>query len=163
MLCTALLAAHPARAEDVDTVSGASTHAHGDPAARAETQERLMTRLKEELGLSIEQQAVLADILRDYGPRIAVIMKQGAQIGWSVMDVAPKNPQYAIDTEATAQAAAEAAGQWVRTMAELRNAVYSILTQEQIATLEARIAARREAWQERSSPPVEGSPPASGE
>lgn len=146
-----LLTIQPAFAEETDAVSGASPYGAHDPASRAELRERLMTRLKEELALSIEQQAVLADILRDYGPRLAALMKQGVEIGWSVMDVAPKNPQYAIDTEATAQAAAEAAGQWVRTVAELRNAVYSILTQEQIATLEARIQERRQAWQERMS------------
>ena len=145
-----VLAAHSSLAQETDAVSDTSPYAwHHDAAARAELRERLMTRLNEELELSIEQQAVMADILRDYGPRMAALMKRGVEIGWSVMDAAQENPQYAIDTEATAQAAAEAAAEWVRTVTEMRNAVFSILTQGQIATIQARVEERREAWQQR--------------
>ena len=131
LFCVAILASQGAVAQETDAVSGASPYTDNKPTA-AEVHERVMQRLTEELGLSIEQQAVLADIVRDYGPRIATIMRNGVEIGWSIMDVAPKNPQYTVDTEAAAQAAATAAADWVRTVTEMRNAVYSILTQEQI-------------------------------
>ena len=145
--CALILTTPPILAQETDAVSGASPY--GDKPTRAEVRERIMTRLNEELGLSIEQQAVLADILRDYAPRIAAITKDGIEVGWSIIDVAPKNPQYSVDTEAAAQAAAEAAAEWVRTVTEMRNAVYSILTQEQIGILESRWQERREAWRER--------------
>jgi len=121
---------------------------HHDPAALADLREQLTARLVEDLDLRIEQQAVLADIAADFGPRIAALMNTGADIGWSVLDVAPKNPQYSIDTDIAAQAAAEAAAEWVRTLTEFRNAVYSILSAQQIEQLEARLRARRDAWQE---------------
>ena len=148
LLLTALIAGSLAAA-DVDSVSGASPYAHGSPADRKAAAERLAARLTEELSLSIEQQAVLADIARDYGPQLAEITRDGLEVAWSVMDVARKNPQYGVDTEIAAQAAADAAARWVRTMAEMRNAVYSILTPQQIEQIETRMAERREAWQQR--------------
>jgi hypothetical protein len=132
-------------AEDVGEPTASTHH---DPAARAAMRQQLLTRLVNELDLRIEQQAVLGDIARDYGQRLAALAKQGAEVGWSVLDVSPKNPQFSIDTEIAAQAAAEAAAQWVRTMAEFRNAVYSVLSPQQIELLEAKLEARREAWRE---------------
>jgi Spy/CpxP family protein refolding chaperone len=144
----AVLLAHPLTGLAQDAAEAAA-HAHHDPASPAQMREQLLTRLVEELDLRIEQQAVLADIGRDYGQRLAALAKQGAEIGWSVLDVSPKNPQFAIDTEIAAQAAAEAAGQWVRTLTEFRNAVYSVLSREQIELLEAKLAVRRDAWRDR--------------
>jgi Spy/CpxP family protein refolding chaperone len=148
LLLAAVLPVHPIPGLTDDAGSPPYSAEH-DPAARAAMREQLITRLVEELDLRIEQQAVLGDIARDYGQRLAVLAKQGAEIGWSVLDVSPKNPQFAVDTEIAAQAAAEAAAQWVRTMTEFRNAVFSVLTREQIDLLEAKLQARRDAWQER--------------
>ncbi len=150
ILALLILVAQPLLAELEDGVGGTSSYAYGDATAL----ERLLARLQEDLGLSIEQQAVLADILKDYGPRLKTITRQGIAVAWSLMDVAPKNPQYSSDTEAAAQAAAEAAAEWVRTVTEMRNAIYSILSPDQITLIESRLAERRQAWQERHADPA---------
>ena len=137
-----------AAAQETDVVTGASpvypphvAGAHGDA----------MTRWNEELGLSIEQQAVIADIMRDYGPRIRELMKRGMETSWSIMEVAPHDPEYTIDTETASQAAAETAAELVRVVSEMRSAIHSIMTQEQITTLDNMIQERRQRWNDRKS------------
>jgi Spy/CpxP family protein refolding chaperone len=148
-----------ALAQEEDAVTGASpvwpadgsgmhdfaAGAHGDR----------FTRWTEELGLSIEQQAVMADIVRDYAPRLGEQVKQGIEAAWSVMEVAEDYPEYTTDTEAASQAAAEAAGELVRIASEMRSAFYSVMTREQIAKLESLIQERREHWQQKSTAATE--------
>ena len=137
-----------AAAQDTDLVTGASpvypphvASAHGD----------VMTRWNEELGLSIEQQAVIADIMRDYAPRIRELMERGSETVWSIMEVAPYDPEYTVDTERASQAAAETAAELVRVASEMRSALHSIMTQEQISTLDNLIQERRQRWHDRMS------------
>lgn len=105
----------------------------------------------EELGLSIEQQAVMADIVRDYAPRIREQVKLGMEAAWSVMEIAEDYPEYTTDTEAASQTAAEAAAAFVRVASEMRSAFYSVMTREQIEKLESLIQERRELWQQKST------------
>ena len=81
----------------------------------------------------------------DYGQRLQPLFERGAETAWSIMRVAPKDPDYSLDTERAAQAAAETAAEIVRQLSELRSAIYSIMTAEQIATLERLMEERRQA------------------
>lgn len=139
------LGGHMAAAQEADMVTGAS------PVPPPHVTE-MMTRWQDELGLSIEQQAVIADIMRDYGPRMRELAKLGLAAGWSVMEVAPRDPEYTIDTDRASQAAAEAAAEFVRTASEMRSALYSVMTEEQIATLERLVQEGRDHWQKSAEP-----------
>jgi hypothetical protein len=126
---------------DADLVSSASPYAHSLPEAQAEQ----LRQWQAELNLSIEQQAVIGEILADYAARLRPLFQQGAETAWSIMNVAPRDPDYTVDTEAAAQAAAETAAQIVRTVSLMRNAIHSVMTVEQIATLERLIEEQRAA------------------
>ena len=138
-------------AQDLDVVTGASEWTSGHPEISAEDRAKLEAQLAEwrdALNLSTEQQAIMAEIVADYGTRLKPLFERGAEIAWSVMNVAPKDPDYSLDTEQAAQAAAETAAEIVRVMSEMRSAVYSIMTAEQIATLESLVEERRQALAE---------------
>lgn len=129
----------PAAAQNTDAVSAASPYATGASPEQAAMLERWRT----ELGLSIEQQAIIGEIIADYGTRLQPLFLRGAETVWSILNVAPKDPDYTLDTEQAAQAAAETAAQIVRQVSQLRSAVHSVLTQEQIATLDRLIEEQR--------------------
>lgn len=144
-----------ALAEETDTTSAASpysgTHG-GDLSALADGQhDELVARWRDQLNLSPEQQAVMAEILMDYGARLRPLFEQGANTVWSIMNVAPKDPDYSLDTERAAQAAAETAAEVVRVVSEMRSAINSIMTAEQIAALESLIEEQRQQWRERAA------------
>lgn len=142
------LLAGPLAAEETDAITGASPWASGHSGFSDEDKAKLEAQLAEwrdALGLSPEQQAVMAEIVADYGSRLRPLFERGADTAWSIMNVAPKDPDYSLDTEQAAQAAAETAAEIVRQMSELRSAIYSVMTAEQIATLEGLIEERREA------------------
>lgn len=129
----------PVAAQTADAVSAASPYAAGS----SPEQSALLERWRTELGLSIEQQAIIGEIVADYGARLQPLFQRGAETVWSILNVAPKDPQYTLDTEQAAQAAAETAGQIVRQVSQLRSAVHSVLTQEQIETLDRLIEEQR--------------------
>lgn len=131
-----------ALAGTVDLTSGASPYALPD----SEQYRAQFEAFQAELGLSIEQQAIIGEILADYGARLEPLFRQGADAAWSIMKVAPRDPDYSLDTEAAAQAAAQASAGIVRLISEMRSAVHSVMTEEQIATLDRLIKERREAW-----------------
>lgn len=140
----ACLATGPALAQDTELVTGASPYA--DMAGLAEGKHaEAMAQWRDELGLSPEQQAVMGEIFMDYGTRLRPLFERGAATAWSIMNVAPKDPDYSLDTERAAQAAAETAAEIVRLLSEMRSAINSIMTAEQIATLERLIEERRQA------------------
>jgi Spy/CpxP family protein refolding chaperone len=146
-----VFAASLALAAETDTVTGASPYGFspGDwPGLADSEQAALMAAWRDELQLSPEQQAVMAEIFMDYGSRLRPLFERGLATAWSIMNVAPKDPDYSLDTEQAAQAAAETAAEIVRTVSEMRSAVNSIMTAEQVATLEALIDERRQRWQE---------------
>jgi len=131
----ALLLAGPASAESPDLTSAASPYAMaGNEAFRAHFE-----ALQAEMQLSIEQQAIIGEILADYGARLEPLFRQGAETAWSIMNVAPRDPEYSVDTETAAQSAAETAAGIVRTISEMRSAIHSVMTAEQIATLDRLI------------------------
>jgi Spy/CpxP family protein refolding chaperone len=144
-----------ALAQEEDAVTGASpvwpTDGSGMHDFAAGAHGDRFAQWTEELGLSIEQQAVMADIVRDYAPRLGEQVKQGIEASWSVMEVAEDYPEYTTDTEAASQAAAEAAGEFVRIASEMRSAIYSVMTREQISKLESLIQERREHWEQKST------------
>ena len=137
----AMLLAGPATAETPDLTSGASPYGMpGSEAHRAQFEAFLA-----EMQLSIEQQAIIGEILADYGARLEPLFQQGAETAWSIMNVAPRDPEYSVDTETAAQSAAETAANIVRTISEMRSAIHSVMTEEQIATLDRLIEEQREA------------------
>jgi hypothetical protein len=129
----------PASAQTTDAVSAASPYAMG----ASPEQSAMLERWRTELGLSIEQQAIIGEIVADYGARLQPLFQRGAETVWSVLNVAPKDPEYTLDTEQAAQAAAETAAQIVRQVSQLRSAVHSVLTQAQIDTLDRLIEEQR--------------------
>lgn len=134
------LLAGPAAAEKTDMISGASPYAMpGGEAHRAQYEAFVA-----EMQLSIEQQAIIGEILADYGARLEPLFRQGAETAWSIMEVAPRDPEYSVDTEAAAQSAAETAAAIVRTISQMRSALHSVMTEEQIATLDRLIEERRQ-------------------
>jgi hypothetical protein len=136
----AVLLAGPASAETADLTSGASPYAMaGNDAFRAQFE-----AFQAEMQLSIEQQAIIGEILADYGARLEPLFRQGAETAWSIMNVAPRDPEYSVDTETAAQSAAETAANIVRTISEMRSAIHSVMTVEQIATLDRLIAEKRD-------------------
>ena len=138
----------PTSAQEVDAMSGASPWTGGHAEMSAEDKAKLEAQLAEwrdELALSPEQQAIMAEIVADYGSRLKPQFEVGAETAWSIMQVAPKDPDYSLDTERAAQAAAETAAEVVRVMSEMRSAIYSIMTTDQIATLERLMEERRQA------------------
>jgi len=141
-------------AAETDTVSGASPYSgsHADMAALAEgRQQEMLAQWRDQLNLSTEQQAIMAEIVMDYGTRLRPLFEHGANTVWSIMNVAPKDPDYSLDTERAAQAAAESAAEIVRQVSEMRSAINSIMTAEQIATLEGLIEEQRQQWRERAA------------
>jgi nitrogen regulatory protein PII-like uncharacterized protein len=138
-IAVAVLLAGPVIAETTDMTSGASTYGMPDnEALRAQFE-----AFQAELQLSIEQQAIIAEILADYGARLEPLFRQGAETAWSIMNVAPRDPEYSLDTETAAQSAAETAAGIVRTISEMRSAIHSVMTEEQIATLDRLIEEKR--------------------
>lgn len=149
MACVSVfLLAGIASAEEADVVTSASpwsgTHGSLSEEDKALMEARL-AEWRDALALSPEQQAVMAEILADYGARLQPLFERGADTAWSIMKVAPKDPDYSLDTERAAQAAAETAAETVRVISEMRSAIYSIMTAEQIATLEQLLEERRQA------------------
>ncbi len=143
-------------AQDVapDAVTGASPYAtgHADMSALAEGRHaEWVARWRDTLNLSPEQQAVMAEILMDYGARLRPLFERGADTVWSIMNVAPKDPDYSLDTERSAQAAAETAAEVVRVVSEMRSAINSIMTAEQVAAMESLIEAQRQEWRDRAA------------
>ena len=137
----AVLMVGPVMAEPTDLTSAASPYAMaGSEAHRAQFE-----AFQAEMQLSIEQQAIIGEILADYGARLEPLFRQGAETAWSIMNVAPRDPEYSLDTETAAQSAAETAANIVRTISQMRSAVHSVLTDEQIATLDRLIEEQREA------------------
>jgi Spy/CpxP family protein refolding chaperone len=132
--------------ETTDTVSAASPYAFADGQHAEE-----MARWRDALNLSPEQQAIMAEIVMDYGARLRPLFERGADTAWSIMNVAPKDPDYSIDTERAAQAAAETAAEIVRVISEFRSAMHSVMTAEQIATLDALLEEWRQRWREKST------------
>jgi len=138
-LIVLLFAATLSPAAETDVVSGASPYGMppGDWSGFADGEAgQAMARWRDELNLSTEQLAIMAEIIADYGNRLRPLFADGAATAWSIMNVAPRDPDYTVDTERAAQAAAETAAAIVRQMSELRSAINSIMTTEQIATLE---------------------------
>ena len=147
-------------AADTDTVSSASPYSApyaGWPGLADGEAEQEMARWRDELNLSPEQLAIMAEIIADYGARLHPLFERGAETAWSIMNVAPRDPDYTVDTERAAQAAAETAAAIVRQMSELRSAINSIMTAEQIATLEQLMAERRQQWREKLDSETESS------
>lgn len=140
LLSVAALLAGPVVAQtDTDLTSGASAYAQpGSQAGR-----EMFNQWQAELQLSIEQQAIIAEILADYGSRLEPLLRSAADTAWSIMNVAPRDPDYSVDTETAAQAAAQTAGAMVRVISEMRSAVHSVLTSEQIDTLDRLIETQR--------------------
>lgn len=139
--------AGPAAADETDAVTAASpwATAHGAfSAADKAGHEARMAEWREALNLSPEQQAVMAEIFMDYGARLRPLFERGADTAYSIMKVAPKDPGYSLDTERAAQAAADTAADIVRVMSEMRSAINSIMTAEQIETLEGLIEQQRQ-------------------
>lgn len=135
-----------------DTVSAASPYAHADMSALADGKhDEWVARWRDELNLSPEQQAIMAEILMDYGTRLRPLFERGANTVWSIMNVAPKDPDYSLDTEQAAQAAAETAAEVVRVVSEMRSAIHSIMTAEQMAAMDSLIEAQRQQWRERAA------------
>ncbi len=143
-----------------DRISGASPYAgsHSSPHAMAPAgpNSEFFNKWRDELGLSVEQQGVIAEIFADYGQRLRPLLERGAETAWSIMNVAPINPEYTVDTEAAAQAAAETAADLVRIASEMRSAVHSVMTAEQIATLDRLIEESRVAWREQAAKHAKG-------
>ncbi len=143
-----------------DRVSAASPYSGSHSSAQAITpggpNSEFFNKWRDELGLSVEQQGVIAEILADYGQRLRPLFQRGAETVWSIMNVAPINPEYTVDTEAAAQAAAETAADIVRIASEMRSAVHSVMTAEQIATLDRLIEESRSAWRERAAQHAKG-------
>lgn len=140
LLAVAALLAGPVLAQsDTDFTSGAS--AYGLPESQAARE--MFNQWQAELQLSIEQQAIIAEILADYGSRLEPLLRSAAETAWSIMSVAPRDPDYSVDTETAAQAAAQTAADMVRVISQMRSAVHSVLSSEQIDTLDRLIEAQR--------------------
>jgi len=129
----------PGLAEPTDLTSGASPYGMpGNEELRAHFE-----AFQAEMQLSIEQQAIIGEIMADYGARLEPLLRQGAETAWSIMNVAPRDPEYSLDTETAAQSAAETSANIVRVISQMRSAVHSVLTEDQITTLDRLIEERR--------------------
>lgn len=147
----AMLPAGLSFAADTDAVSAASPRMAWpmDPAQWAGAEgphAEAVARWRDELGLSVEQQAIMGEIVADYANRLRPLVRQGLETGWSIVNIAPMDPEYTTDTETAAQSAAQTAAGIVRLLSEMRSAVQSVMTPEQIATLDRLLTEERERW-----------------